>query len=112
MSAGERFRRSIPDSSLLMLRRFSTIPFRRSTAVSVSERRDERAPGPLPVTGSMSAVIEPLMVVRGVRSSWDTLLRSTRPSRLRLPCHQVPAVLLSQPLPLDGQGNRAAQHLE
>ena len=29
----------------------------------------------------MSAVIEPLIVVSGVRSSWDTVLRRTLPSR-------------------------------
>ena len=81
ISVSDFLSRSIPDSSRLMLSRFSTIAFSLSVAVSVSARSRPLASGSSAVAASISAVMEPLIAVSGVRSSWETVLRSTLPSR-------------------------------
>ena len=112
MSVSDFLSFSMPDSRRLMLRRFSTMAFSRSVAVRVS--RQQHLPGP----GVVSR--------RGIHERGDRALDGGErraqlvghgveedPAQpLRFPRHEVLPVLLGQQLPLHGEGEGAAEHLQ
>ena len=112
MSVSDLFSRSIPDSSLLMLSRFSTIALSLSVAVSVSARSGPARVGVL--TGERIHERRDRSLDGGERRAQlvGDGVEEHPAQPLRFAGHEVPAVLLREQLALHGKGERPAEHLE